>query len=215
MRILDIAKTVFYLAAATLCVAVTVFAVRADRAIEGQARSVGATITKTNQALDDAHRVLLEAGLTAMEARKASAKESKYLDQWNVQLSVTLASANATLVSMAETSDGIRASQALIATQTVATLKSAQESIDGIKPVEIDLGAAAVELRQTTADLDSVIADPNLRETMGNLQVTSKAVAGMATDTEQYWHGVLHPSWPRKIWTFVSGVGVNVATHLW
>lgn len=201
-----------YLAATLLLGMLAAFAWHADRAVTAQATRVSATLTKTNQVLDDAHRVLLEAGLTAMEARKASAKESAYLDKWNVGISATLGNTNRVLLSLAATSDGIRDSQAAIAAQTVGTLKAAQESIDGIKPVEENMSATLLALQKTSTDINTLV--PPLTVLANNSASAMGHIDATTADVQTAVHTYLFPSWPKRVWSFVMNTGISVGRLL-
>jgi hypothetical protein len=213
VKVVDAARTASYLAATTLCGMLAVFAFHADRALEVRAAAVDSTLVKVNQDLDDAHRVLLEAGLTAMEARKASAKESAYLDQWNAGITQTLGNANKVLVSLAATSDGLRDSQAAIAAQTITTLKSAQTSIDGLQPTEVELTATIAELNKATSDIDALV--PPLTAMANNGASAMGHVDATTADVQKAVHNYLYPTWERKVWSAISNAFVTTMKIIW
>lgn len=111
--------------------------------------------------LQETHRLILEAGLTAMEARKASAEE--------------------------------RAAMPGLTAEANAALSG--------------LGAEMVQLQRTTRDLDALVGDPANAETLKSLSAGTASLAATAEDGQKFTHGLLHPSWPHKVW----GVMLDVA----
>jgi uncharacterized phage infection (PIP) family protein YhgE len=212
-HVIDVAKAAMYLAATLLFGMLAAFAWHLDHAVQAQAAGVSATLVKTNQVLDDAHRVLLEAGLTAMEARKASAKESAYLDKWNDGISTTLGNTNRVLISLATTSDGIRDSQAAIAQQTVGTLKTAQSTIAGIQPVTAELTGTLENLKKTTADIDTLV--PPLTELANNSASAMGHIDATTADVQQAVHSYFHPTWQKRVWSAISGAFVTTMKIFW
>jgi hypothetical protein len=210
VRILLIAKIALCLVFTTLCVMLAIFAVELRRQAVDVRMQFASVVAKVNLNLDESHHLILEAGLAAMEARKASAEERSYLAKWNDGISEALGNANGVLVSLKATSDGLASSQQQIAAETVETLHTANQTIAGLQPVETNTSAAIVRLDKATQDLDSLIADQNLKSTLAHIEVTTNAVSGMATDTQKYWHNVLYPKWPKRVLGYVTGVGLDV-----
>lgn len=72
------------------------------------------------------------------------------------------------------------------------------------------LGAAIDSVSAAATAVGVLGANADLAESLKNMKTTTGAVAGMATDTQQYWHGLLHPTWPKKVWNGITGVGIDV-----
>src|SRR6185312_13502155 len=68
--------------------------------LNGNLEALNGTRAKLELDLDEGHRLLLEAGLTARDARKASDLELKYLPQWNRQITETMGNANETITAL-------------------------------------------------------------------------------------------------------------------
>jgi hypothetical protein len=158
------------------------------------------TLTKLNLELDEAHRLTLEAGLTAMEARKASAKESSYLDRWNSQLSATMTDAQGVMVQTSETlaamQGTVTALQAPI-TQATATLQAAQRSTEALQPI--------------MAHLDTLVTNPQIADTIAQTDTTMKHIDVVTGDLQFEADKLIHP--PKKKLGFWGSIwaGVQVA----
>jgi len=71
---------------------------------------------------------------------------------------------------------------------------------------------SATDLIKLGSAIDSITAltgNKDLTGSLAHLDTTSGAVAGMATDTEQYWHSVLHPKLAVRIYHAITGVGID------
>jgi len=98
--------------------------------------------------------------------------------------------------------------------QGTETLKTGQETIKAVQPV---LGAAKDSLQATTqavGALNKVIADPNIPATVAEahrgataLADSSQEVKAMAVEGHQWFHSMLHPTWPSRIWHGALDVG--------
>jgi hypothetical protein len=158
------------------------------------------TVTKLNLELDEAHRLTLEAGLTAMEARKASAKESAYLDQWNLQISETMTDAQGV---MNQTSEALAAIQqttvALQApiTQATATLQAAQRSTEALQPV--------------MAHLDTLVTDPAIADAIAQTDATMKHIDVVTGDLQFEANKLIHPEKKKLGFWGTIWAGVQVA----
>ena len=163
---------------------------------------------------DEAHRLILEAGLTAREARLASADERGYLAQQNGQIAAALNNVNALVVSMRQTSDGVRNSQSQVAAQTTAAIRSATVALNGIQPLEQHLDGEVRSLNAATQHLDSLVSDPNIHATLAHLNGAAGDVQSMADDTKAKVHSMLHPKWPAIVANWTERIGVDVGRVL-
>lgn len=196
-RALCFAKIVLSLAAACLCASWTVFAVVAIRDMEAARTQAAALTTKLSLELDEAHRLTLEAGLTAMEARKASAKEVAYLDQQNAGLAQVLTRANALLATSTRTVAQAGTNEAELVQSSEATLATLQETIRSAQPALISLNGELSQLQDATTSLDELISDPNIRKTIANFQTTSENAAVISTDGREVVERYAHPTKKR------------------
>lgn len=119
--------------------------------------------------------------------------------------------ANDLLLSMRQTTDGIGRSEQQVAAAVVETLQETNTAIRGLAPVESNAGASIAELQKATIDIEALANDEDLKQSLANLNSTTRSVSGMASDTQKYWHSVLYPSWPKRIWSMITGVGLDAA----
>jgi hypothetical protein len=190
----DIAKTLLSLSAAFMCTAVGVLAIVATRDMEAARTQAAGVVTKLNLELDEAHRLTLEAGLTAMEARKASAKESKYLDQWNKQIAGTFDRSNELLSSLRRTSDRTAESERQITLAATQTLQATTETVKAAQATIEDLGEDAQQLQNLEIGANEIIADPKILEAIGSFAMMGDNFAVISTDLREVVHGYVHPS---------------------
>lgn len=164
--------------------------------------SYARTLSKIDLELDEAHRLTLEAGLTAMEARKASAKESAYLDQWNRGISETVSDVHgvmgatqSTIAAIQHTSD-----------QLTTTLETTQETVQALQaPIEqADTTLAA--LQPVISHLDDLVTSPDITGTLSHVESTAGHVDATAADIQQEVHSLTHPTIVHKAWGIVLDV---------
>lgn len=196
-RALYFAKTLLYLSAAITCAAVSVLAIVATRDMEAVRTQAAGVVTKLNLELDEAHRLTLEAGLTAMEARKASAKEVAYLDKLDSNLSSTFSGANVLLASVAKTVDQAGKDETKLVQSATATLNAATETVTATGATVEDLGAAAQQLQSLETDANEIIADPKIPTLIANLTTMSDNLAVISTDGRQVVEKYAHPTKKR------------------
>jgi uncharacterized phage infection (PIP) family protein YhgE len=189
-RTLYFAKIVLCLAGASLCGSWTVFAIVAIRGTETASAQVAALATKLNLELDEVHRLTLEAGLTAMEARKASVKESAYLDQWNSQLAAMVTDANRVLIQAGDNLAAIKDTTR----QATAALAESQKTIKSAQPALASLNGELSQLQDATTSLDELISDPNIGKTIANFETTSENAAVISTDGREVVERYAHPT---------------------
>lgn len=148
---------------------------------------VPATEAKLNLELDEAHRLTLEAGLTAMEARKASAEELAYLPKWDKQISETFRQSDETIAEARETIAGVRET-ADAATETFRgasmDLQTLNGSLTQTKPL-IEAATATVQ------HIDALT--PDLMQTNANLRTVSGNLAASTADFQVKFHAILFP----------------------
>lgn len=181
-----------------LCITTAITERTVGKHANALAMQAGDTLKKVNTDLDEIHRATLELALTATEARKASVKESAYLDTWNRSVTSTIANLNATFLSVQHTSDVSSRNLAMLATNT-------SETIRDIRPV---LSSATDELRAltaATAHLNAMM--PVLNSTAIHANATMANVQDTTADAKEWMHGVLHPTLFHKIWGVILNVG--------
>lgn len=201
-KVLRVSQIIAVLCSAFLCAAGGILLLHALRSVD-----------KVNLDLDEAHRVLLEAGLTAREARQASAKEVAYLDQWNSGIGQTLKNANALLVSSRNTVDETGKAEAELVRATKETMAATQTAIAGLQPLENQTTTEIASLNKATLDLDALVTNPAIPETMVALKETavhgaetSKHIDGTTADVQTWVHEQTHPPVLMRVWAALLDV---------
>lgn len=91
----------------------------------------------------------------------------------------------------------------LAAGQVTAVSLKERDQLEQVNQQESDVAAQAkadlVKLGTAIDQVGELAGNGDLKKSLGNLNTTTGAVAGMATDTEQYWHNMLHPKWPARV----------------
>lgn len=168
------------------------------------------TVEKVNAEIDEAHRLTLEAGLTAMEARKASAKEISYLDQWNNQFSATI---NDFQQVMLQTRSTLAAVQGTSEAAT-STIQTTQETVAALQ-APITQAAATLQAAQRATEalqlavvhLDVLVSDPAIKDTIAHTDATMGHVDATTGDVQHVVHEWAFPG----IWSRVKGVALDIA----
>jgi hypothetical protein len=181
----------------------------AAQSIAAAQQDTHAVAAKLNTDLDEFHRLTLEAALTAREVRKTAVQEQAELAGWNTQMTATMGDLDALAISLRRTSDGIAANDAQIGAEAVKTLQTANATIASLQPVAADSGAAVRHLTKATDDLDALIADKNLKQSLANMNTATGYLSMIADDTRQAVHEYLHPKWPKRVWGWVSGAMIT------
>jgi len=215
-------KSALIAALIVLCVCLSILVMDADLTVVQFRKNGAVTQQKLNNDLDEAHRLILEAGLTATEARKASTEEGQYLSQWNKQISTTMQSANTLLLSAAQTSDSIRSSQQQIAQSATIALGTLNDTIKGLQPVEQTATQTFANLDKSATDLDSFINSPDLMGTAHNLNTITGNFGVISGDFEKKFHAVLYPPpcqghwcWVIKAWPVIKAASEMAEPGYW
>lgn len=149
---------------------------------------VHATAGKVNGEIDEMHRLTLEAGLTAMEARKASVKESAYLDQANAQVTTVASDVHHVMVTTQETVAALQP----VALAAAGTLATTQSTIASLEPV--------------ITHVDALVTSPDITGTLSHVESTTAHVDATAADVQQEVHSLTHPTWAHRIWGWTLDV---------
>jgi len=176
------AATIALLSVTLLCITATHSLVTVDK-------HLSVTLMKLNDEIDEMHRLTLEAGLTAMEARKASVKESAYLDKWNAQFTQVIGDVHTAMITTTAT---IASIQPVTAAAT-STLQTTQATVQALQ-------APIAALQPVIAHTDALVSDPALTATISNVASTTGHLDATAADVQQEVHSFTHPTWLHKIW---------------
>jgi hypothetical protein len=205
-------------------------------ALVGLVVSLSFLCYRLEQTLDKANKLLVQStqtaqavGKLAIDSKDIIIQEQRYLkkDLPNTlsKIDHSLESLDGVLLSTTQAIGTINATVASaqrdehqLLTQTStdahAISLSTQTTIASVQPLVAAANQSINSLNKATLDLDDLILDPDIKATLSNVTSTTKSVSGMADDTAHYWHGILHPTWAKKVWSFATGTGVGVATHL-
>lgn len=149
-----------------------------------------ATMGKLNTGLDNLNNVML--------ATKATA------DNLNETVILTRSDTHGLIAQLAQDSHQM-------AVETTAAVQTTNTTVRSLQPLTGAATDSVVQITKATQDLDNLIQDPNVKRTLDNVTNTTGSVSSMAADTAGYWHGLLHPTWPRRIYNAVTGVGIDAA----
>lgn len=149
------------------------------------------TLAQINDAVHDVR-------LTVAHSDRLMSNQQKSLDQWNAQITTTLGNVNNSVVSLTTNENEITK-------QTVETLKATTDSVKAVKPLVDNLTLEAQSLQTTTNAVNVMI--PDIQETVKNVNAMSDSGKDAVKDLKDYIHGVLHPTWPKRLW----GYSVDVA----
>lgn len=215
---IQVLKCMALASAACLCLSLACLSLGLQSAGAGLNASLAAlndpkagTIHLLNEDLVRSRDLITHIDQSAFAAREASQAEVAYLGTWNASVTAAMANVNALLEGAKGDADALNVSQRAIAAQSVATLQTAQASIRGLQPAEDQATADLAQLEIAERDFDRLATNGDLTASLANLNETTKGLSGMVDDTAAYWHRILHPSWPRRIWNGVTGVGIDAA----
>lgn len=183
-------------AATFALIAVGIFFLSATYSQRTLSRHASMTLMKLDDEIDEAHRLTLEAGLTVMEARKASVKEISYLDAWNKGISQALIDFHGVMTSTQAT---VAALQAPIE-QSNRTLTSANDTVRLLQAPIAQLDADLAALQPVIAHTDALVSNPALSTTISNVASTTGHMDATAADVQQEVHSLTHPTWLHKLW---------------
>ncbi len=204
-RLVTWARVVLYAACVGFLVVAALCVLTVRTAVQQAAVDEHALTVKVDADADEAHRLLLEAGLTARETRLAATEERASLGKWNT----TADNLNALLLSVKATSDGVGKSQAEITARSLDVLKSGDAAISGLVPLETNLNNEVSALDAATTHLDAAVSNPHIAGTLTHLDTTASNVDAMSADVRQKVHSVLHPTWTTRVWNTVQTVFID------
>lgn len=190
------AATLALLSVALMCGAVSYSVVTVNK-------HLSSTLIKLDSEIDEAHRLTLEAGLTVMEARKASSEERSYLKTWNTQLSQTLEAATSTLQA-AQTSI---VSMSTVSNAAVSTLNTTQQTVASLQEPIRNAATTLTEAQKAISDLDVLITDPNIPATIAHTDATMSHLDATTKDVQDEVYRYTHPG----IWTKIKGFALDIA----
>jgi chromosome segregation ATPase len=199
-----VAATIALLSVSVWCLSAAYQLRVIEKHLAATTMAVGDTLAKVNLELDEMHRLTLEAGLTAMEARKASKKESEYLDKWNTQLAQVMTDVHSV---MQETAGTVASIQPVTAAAT-STLQTTQATVAQLQAPIAQANADFAQLQAPIAQLNVDLQA--LQPAINHTDATMDHVAATTADVQQAVHSYLHPTWPQRILGWVKTGVVTV-----
>ena len=169
---------------------------------------------------DETHRVLLEAGLTASEARRASTEERAYLEKelpaLNERAKLALDDTDALLRSLRGTSDALGQS----AQSATGVLDSTRETLAGVAPIlnqtrETIAGLEPVEsaAAATITDADTLVKSPDIASTLHSVSQGTAELAATAKDVREEVHAVTHPKPIVSVINWILKIGGSLGGY--
>lgn len=186
-------------------------------------------IEKSLQAdASEAHRVLLEAGLTAKEAREASADERQYLKAELPRIAgdtEKILHDSDSLLLRANRSAELLDSVARAASQTIdkagadlddigPVLDETRKSVAGLQPILDETRKSIAGLQPIEADAshlfidaDALVNSPDIPATFKNVNEGTAEIAATAKDVREEVHAITHPTPLGRIigWAMKAG----------
>jgi hypothetical protein len=192
-KILSIVKTICYAALAAAAIAIAVFVYQAQPILTGLRNDE-----------DEAHRVLLEAALTAKEARLASSEERTFLNKTLPVLSQQVGQVlNNTSVALAGVNQTTRTlNRVVVSIGDNATMLSADghQTLGDLQTTLLDLEPVEEKLNNTVRDTDLLITDPSIKDSLVHIDQSTQSLANAAdhtdkatADIQQEIHAITHP----------------------
>jgi hypothetical protein len=205
-RVLALLEIAALLGVVAVCIATVMLLLQVRQESQAAGMQIQTITKKAVLDLEESHRLIREAGLTAMEARKASAEERAALPKLTAQASQTFTSLDAWMVAVRNTTSGLGESQAAIAKSTVATLAQLDATVRQVQPVLAQAQASIGELQTVETDLDRQVNDPAIAASLHHLDATTASVEASALDVQQEVHAITHPGWVKRCWGLVLDV---------
>lgn len=165
--------------------------------------------------LDEIHRATLEIALTAMEARKVSAMEQKALPQITENVEIATAKLSTAVDGLGTVTKATATTIATIGEDTHSVLMSTDDAITALAPVEHQATMAIAEVKVDATDLHNILDSPDTKGMLAHGNHATGQVDAAITDTAEYWHKTLHPSWPKRIYSAITSTGISVARLIW
>jgi hypothetical protein len=199
-RVLEAAQLLALIAIAAVCIVVCLLILQVRHTLLDANAQLHVITQKVTLDLDEAHRLELEAALTAMEARKASAEERAALPKLTAQTLQVMTSLDAELVALRNTTSGIGESQVAIARSTVTALASLDTTVRDVQPVLQQAQVSIAKLDPLISDLDRQVNDPAIADSLHNIDGTTASMEASAKDVQQEVHAITHPTWVHRVW---------------
>lgn len=151
------------------------------------------TVNKKDGTLAQVNKALTDVRLTVAHSDRLLTKQEQSVNLWNSQVTSTLGNVNESVVALTK-------NQNKITNSTVETLNATTESVKAVKPLVENLTVEAQDLQTTTTSINAMM--PSIQATTQNINVMSQNGKDATKDLKDYIHGILHPSWPKRIWGY-------------
>lgn len=188
-------RTLVILASCALVAFTVLCGVLAMAVIDVNTRVAG-TVGKLDNELDEMHRLTLEAGLTAMEARKASKKEETALDNYNLQIGKIFDDVHTAMLAVTVTVSSIKP----VADAATDTLKTTQQTVQALQAPINQANTTLAALQPVIAHTDALVMDPAITGTITNVENATAHLNATAADVQAEVHSITHPTLLHKIW---------------
>jgi hypothetical protein len=205
-RVLALVQIAALLMVTVVCVAICMLVLQVRQTLKDAGTRLQAITQKVTLDLDDAHRVLLESGLTAMEARKASAEERAALPKLTAQTSQVMTSLDAELVALRNTTLALGEDGNTITRSTTITLDGVDAAVRSMQPAIEQARSSIAELQTVEVHLDAEVSDPAIASSLHHIDGTTAAMEASAKDVQQEVHAMTHPGWAKRCWGFALDV---------
>lgn len=199
-RALELVQIAALLGVVAVCATIALLVLQVRHTLLDAQTQLHGITQKVALDLDEAHRLILESGLTAMEARKASAEERAALPKLTAQASQALTSLDLELVAARNATDGVNTSQAAIAKSSTQALASLDATVRSMQPAIEQATSSIAELQIVEKDLDRQVNDPAIAASLQHIDGTTASMEASAKDVQQEVHAITHPTWVHRVW---------------
>lgn len=190
-----------------LCLSTTFTVVTVGKHVSNTLMAMDESIAKLNTEIDEAHRLTLEAALTARTARKASEKELAMLDTWNTDINGLVLRTQLILASTSGLLDQTSASIGEITNAAVESSETVNRTVQALQSPIAQLNTDLSDLQPLIVHIDGVVNDQAIQATWTNVANTTAHLDATTADIQEQVHKWTHPG----IWTKVKGFALDVA----
>ncbi len=162
------------------------------------------TAVKVNSNLDEVHLVLDGSNKLIYASRKAvdninlAAVDERFYFEKQVpvltgQVTGVLTGVQTLLGSVTQTTQALTSNQNQITSQSVVVLKSANEAVRGIAPLEVQAQQNLLVLQASESSLNALVSDPHLMSTLSHIDSTSAHLDATTGDVQIEVHNITRP----------------------
>ena len=179
------------------------------------------TAVKVNSNLDEVHLVLEGSDKLVYASRKAvdnvnlAAVDERFYFEKQVpvltgQVTGVLAGVQTLLGSVTQTTQALTSNQNRITSQSVVVLKSANEAVRGIAPLEVQAQQNLLALQASESSLNALLSDPHVMSTLSHVDSTSAHLDATTGDMQIEVHNIVRPRKSLSVFNWFGHIFMKV-----